>query len=199
MDLAQADFNYLSVGEEILEVKENIHSSLVKQTGELRDCFYSLVKGLQASIMKDYKLGTVKEVLRFYDKKIFENLQSCRSIKEFFWVLQKKFCKFFDYDVIKMLCNTFGCQKRLMEYKLKFHEYCKSRLCEIPLDDEKLYVLIIDKSVSGEDLQKLQYTMNRVLGHSSLPLMHFGSGQTFGASSVRTKAKKLMSRIGMYV
>lgn len=180
---------------------------MIEATHKIKRSFTSLVSDLQKSLENKCKLEDVIKVLIFYDKNRFESVSACKSLKE---VIDRAraFNSFFDYDIIKMLSRTFGSridQKRITDYKLKFRNYCKKRICELPVSDEgeeKAYAIIIDRSLdylTSEELQRLQYSMNKVLGHAFIPLLQVdAAGCTVSViSDIRTmsKAKHVMSRL----
>lgn len=159
--------------------KEELSYHLFKldeQTTKIKRAFSVLVLDLQKSIEETSKLEHVMTLLKFYDKNFEEVSHDCRSIADVFHKISK-YASFFDFDLIKHLTQKLGSvamKKKMFKYKKKFQEFSKCRVCECPSDtfgevdkSEKVYVLKIDKSLSTltvEELEKLKYNMNSILG-----------------------------------
>ena len=152
--------------------------------------FANLVFDLQRSIEEtNISLKDFKNLLNYFDKKKFEQLLSeCKNLQEAFNTISN-FFSFFDFDIIKLLTRKFGSKdvkKKLERYKERFQKFSKRCVCEVPSDafgepekSEKVYAIKIDKSLKSltvEELKKLNYKMNRILGHQSLRLLHIEEG-----------------------
>ena len=113
-------------------------------------------------------------------------LEDCSDFNALFKLI-KKYCSFFDYRLIRHLGNNFGFQKELKDYKRKFQKYAKRRVCQCPLNafgevegSEKVYKIKIEGDIKEEftleDIKKLEYEMNKILGHNFLRLLSFEEG-----------------------
>ena len=161
---------------------------LKDKTEKLKERFTSLVFELQKDIEKSTTL--VKDVITLLNlnPKLEELLKDCRNLTEVFRTISK-YVSFFDYRLIRTLARKFGSAttiKRLKVYMQKFQEYSKSCVCECPSDafgdvedSEKVYAIKIDRSIQTltvDELEKLEYEMNKILGHELLRLLKVEEG-----------------------
>ncbi len=166
---------------------------LKDKTEKMQLQFDSLVFELKEDIKKS-KLFNYKDIVTLLSlsSKRYSNLEKiledCSNLDEIF--LKIRHCSsFFDYGLIKHLARNFGSsdfRKNLKKYKLRFQEYAKHRVCELPnyaLGDTdgsgKVYKIKIEENIrtlTVGDLQKLQYEMNKILGHKLLRLLSYSDG-----------------------
>ena len=105
------------------------------------------------------------------------------------FVKLSKYVSFFDFGIFKLLTYKFGSntsKKKLKKYKGRLREFCERRVCECPSNvfgdaekGEKVYVIKIDKSMytlTVEQLEKLCFEINRILGHKFLRLLRVDKG-----------------------
>ena len=176
------------------KMSEEEHSyylfNLDKHTEKVKTAFGSLVFDLQKCLEQS---ETVEDIV-FYlnliisDEKIKKLLRGCTTIAKVF----SKICEyssFFDFEFLKSLARKFGSRKvkqKLKRYTAMLQDYLKRRIVEFPdytFDDvkksEKVYVVKTDKifkDLTGEDLKKLQYEMNKILGNKMLCLLRVEEG-----------------------
>ena len=181
-------FPYLSAENMSEEELSFYRFQLNEETKKIKKSFASLVFNLQKRVEEMSKVEDVVNILTFYNNAYEKLLCGCNSISEVFRKISSVF-SFFDYDLIKLLSRKFGSlsvKKDLKKYKKRFQDFSKRRICECPSDafgdipkSEKVYVLKMDKSVEDltvEQLQQLQFEMNKVLGQRLLRLLHVKKG-----------------------
>ena len=143
---------------------------------------YNLLRDIEAS--KSVKLEDIITYLKIRCDASFEG----SSLSKVF-VKLSKYVSFFDFGIIKLLTYNFGSntlKKKLKKYKRRLREFCERRVCECPSNvfgdaekGEKVYVIKIDKSMytlTVEQLQKLCYEINKILGHKLLRLLRVDEG-----------------------
>ena len=177
------NFPYLSGNKDVIS---QYQLKLEDETGRIKRSYTSLVVKLQHKISKIQSSETEVDPTR---KEVFE-----------------KAGNFFDYESIQRLSYSYGHKARFKKYIQNFRNYCKKRVCELPSDSpEKVYGIVADKSLealTSEELLKLEYTMNRVLGHTLLPLLRFdesGVCHVVGNSKAGSKAQELLARISKFI
>lgn len=165
---------------------------LKDETEKIERRFACLVHDLKMDMEKTSKLKDVLIVLSNFGSKDrnFESLlKDCPNLAEVF-IRISKFISFFDYGLIKLLAHKFGSsssKKKLKKYKQKFQEYAKHRVCQCPSSafsdasqtSETVYAIKTEKDINTltlEELGKLQYEMNKILGHKLLRLLHIKEG-----------------------
>ena len=164
---------------------------LKEETENLQQSFGTLVLKLKKDIEKICKCDDVITLLSFSSKyPNFEKLlEDCCDLADVFKRISK-YCSFFDYGVIKHLGKNFGSpafKKEMKVYKCKFRDYAKRRVCQCPLNafgevesSEKVYSIKIEEDIREtftlQDLQKLEYEMNKILGHKLLRLLSIEEG-----------------------
>lgn len=188
------------------------------QTEELKRQFSILVLELQKDIEKSQKpVADVITILTLQNVKYHELLKDCKSLSEIFQSISA-FISFFDFGLIKLLASYSGSttfQKKMDEYKQKFQDYAKRRVCQCPSDAfgkvegaEKVYVIKTEKDITKltvEELGKLEYEMNKILGHKFLRLLNIKNGcveLVFRALeenyfTVTEKQRKHLSQLGV--
>lgn len=166
--------------------------NLDRHTEKVKTAFASLVFDLQKSLEQE---RSVVDII-CYLKLIIEDinckklLNDCSTVAEIFDIINL-YSSFFDFEYIKILTRKFGSikvKKTMKKYTNMFQEYLKRRIVEIPDDAfdnenefEKLYKVKTDhvlNNLSGEDLKKLQYEMNKILGHKLVRLLRVEEGCT---------------------
>ena len=161
---------------------------LQKETERLKAKFTNLVFDLQKSVKEKCTLDDLHSFLTFHEAKFEELLQGCKTIPEAFRKASK-FWSFYDRDLIKLMMNRFGTTRNkeaLKEFRKKFQDYSKRRICECPSDtfgneeeSEKTLALKsemkIDKT-TVEEFEKLEHAMRRALGGPVIRLLHIDEG-----------------------
>ena len=111
--------------------------------------------------------------------------------------------------LVKHFTKNFGSpaiKKELNKYKKRFQDYAKRRICECPSNAfgdtealEKVYRIKIEEDINTltvEELGKLEYEMNKILGHKFLRLLNFKEGcvelifRTFGDNELNITDKQ---------
>ena len=190
MDLG-AYFPYLNASNRSQEELFRLQFKLNEETIRIKKSFVSFVFDLKRNIEETSKMEDVITLLQFYDSNNFKELLSeCKNLTEVFEKISH-FVSFFDYDLIKLLTRKLGSnaiKKKLYKYKKKFQDFSKRRLCECPsnafgdgADDksEKVYVIKTDKSLESltvNEVQTLERSMNRILGYEFLRLLRVEDG-----------------------
>lgn len=178
------------------ELMQQRQFNLNEQTEKIKRTFASIVFDLRKDIMDKNNLEDVTALLKFNDKNLYEKMISeCSCLEDILEGLSA-FFSFFDYDIVKLLARKLGStaiKKRLVKYRKKLQDFCKRRICEVPIGafdkvetsengdgvPEKVYKIKIDQSLTTlclDDLSKLRYKMNRILGHELLRLLHVEEG-----------------------
>ena len=126
-------------------------------------------------------------MLCLYNKNKFQVLRESTSWSEILHHIMHS-VSFFDHHLINVLFDAFGTKadkEKLMDYRLIFQDYCKQHICELTDKSQepqkKAYAIVLDRSLdflTDEDLKKMQYNMNVVLGHGLFPLIRFDGGFT---------------------
>ena len=143
--------------------KDVLEGRLILETERIRLHFGSLVMATHESLDGRVDLKKVVFSLKGFPflKQVEDasdiykgHLNSATSLYDIFDVIEPYY-SFFDYALIELLITTFGTdnvKQRLAEYKLKFTEYCKRRVCECPIktfgsegDDEILLVAKLEE------------------------------------------------------
>ena len=179
-------FQYLPVRE-----RENPYhlQKLRDETDEMKRKFSNLVFDLLQDLKKSTTLNDVVTLLVLNCHHKFQKLlKDCTNLDEVFKAISK-FISFFDYGPIKLLSSKFASntlKKKLKKYKKKFQDYAKRRLCECPSDafeksesNEKVFVIKTESDITTitlEEVQKLEYEMNKILGHTFLHLLNVKEG-----------------------
>ena len=124
--------------------KDVLEGRLILETERIRLHFGSLVMATHESLDNRVDLKKVVFSLKGFPflkqvevtSDIYKgHLNSATSLYDIFDVIEPYY-SFFDYALIELLITTFGTdddKQRLAEYKLKFTEYCKRRVCECPI------------------------------------------------------------------
>ena len=170
------------------EELQHYQFELNESTTKLKRRFASLVYDVQRSIEETGKFKDAINLLKYYNPDFDKILKDCTCSHDVFDKLSR-FFSFFDYDVIKLLSHKLGSdtiKRKLNSYKKKFQDFSKNRICECPSDifgdrdqAEKVYVLKTDKSFStltGDDIEKLKYEMNKILRHKFLRFLDVEEG-----------------------
>ncbi len=152
--------------------------------------------GLLFNSMKDIeKTSTLEEVITLltFNNKTTDDYEKllcgCANLAEVFRKVSK-FVSFFDYDLVKLLIQTLGSKslkQQLNKYKKRFQEFSKRRVCQLPSDalgddaekSENVFGIKCDKNVETltvEEVQKLEYEMNKIMGHKLLRLLKIEEG-----------------------
>ena len=179
-------FQYLPVRE-----RENPYhlQKLRDETDEMKRKFSNLVFDLLQDLKKSTTLNDVVTLLVLNCHHKFQKLlKDCTNLADVFKQISK-FISFFDYGPIKLLSSKFASntfKKKLKKYKRKFQDYAKRRLCECPSDafekfegNEKVFVIKNESDITTitlEEVQKLEYEMNKILGHTLLHLLNVKEG-----------------------
>lgn len=157
---------------------------------KIKKSFSSVVHDLNMHIQHHCELENVLTLLKSYDRDLGKLLKDCKTLGEVFNKISD-IISFFDYDLIKLLGRKLGSvaiKKKLFKYKKRFQDFSKRRVCECPSgafgkvkDSEMVYVIKTDKSLESltvEELQKLEYNMNRILGdhHELLQFLNIKDG-----------------------
>ena len=159
------------------------------ETDKIKRAFGCLVFDIMKDIEKSRSLDEVVSLLTFSMKTGSEEFEShCSSFGEVFRKISN-LVSFFDYDLLKLLIHKMGSssvKKKLKKYKQKFQQFTKRCVCEVPKGafgdankSEKVFVIKCDKSIETmtlEELHKLQYKMNKILGHKLLRLLDVKDG-----------------------
>lgn len=176
-----------------LSEKERANSyylqKLKDETNEMKRRFNGLVFDLQKDLEKTASLNDVVTLLNLHCDQKFEKLLEDSSELADVFRKMSKYISFFDYGPIKLLTSKLSSasfKKKLKKYKKKFQDYSKRRICECPSDafedfegSEKGYVLKTEKDITTltvEEVEKLQYEMNKILGHTFLHLLNVKKG-----------------------
>ncbi len=181
------NFPYLPVNGLSREQISHRLLDLKDQTEVIDRSFCTLVLNLKKDIEKSCTLEDVITLLILkYD--LEKLLSDCKNLTEVFRKI-KKYFSFFDFGLIKLLAHNFGSstfKKKLKKYKKKFQNYSKRRVCECPgdafgsaEDSEKVYNIKTEedfKTLTVEQLEKLEYEMNKILGHKLLRLLSINEG-----------------------
>ena len=216
-------FPYLSTTN--MSEKEIAHYQfkLSEETSRIKRAFAGLVHDLKKSIEGTSTIEDVLTLLKFYDKNNFEKLLcNCQTLGDVFNTLSD-FVSFFDYDLLKLLAKKLGSpevQKKFEAYKKKFQRFSKRCVCEIPQgafgegqgkENGSVYVIKTDDSLSLgvltlEELKRLEYRMNRILGHLLKLLkvedgciqLHFLTlSQRRGGLNLSTQAQQALRKLGV--
>ena len=159
------------------------------ETDKIKRAFGCLVFDVMKNIEKSRSLDEVVTLLTFSMKTGSEEFAShCSSYGEVFRKISN-LISFFDYDLLKLLIHKMGSssvKRKLKKYKQKFQQFTKRCVCEVPKGafgdankSEKVFVIKCDKSIETmtlEELHKLQYKMNKILGHKLLRLLDIKDG-----------------------
>lgn len=157
------------------------------KTDKLKQRFRNLLFELQKDIEKSTSFKDVVTWLRLNPGEE-QLVKGCSDLSEVFAAISK-YVSFFNYRLVRSLALKFGSnviKKKLKIYMMKFQEYAKGRLCECPRDLfgdveslEKTYVIKVENDIQTltvEELQKLEYEMNKILGQKLLRLLNVKDG-----------------------
>ena len=182
-------FPFLSADGKMSEAELSYYrQKLYSETEDIKRKFAGLVFDLQKSTEESYEFEDVLSVLLLYDPKFEGVLRGCETIAEAF-IRASKFWSFYDYSIIKLLTSKLGNntnKKELKKYKKSFQEYSRRQICQCPNnafgdveESEKELVLRNElniKEVTIEELDKLQFKMNKMLKVTTMRLLHIDEG-----------------------
>ena len=184
------DFPYLRPGEMDEDEFSFFLNQLRDETRDIKGEFSSLLLHLKKDMEATAKLEDVVSLLLFniQDDGFEKLMESCKNLADVFRLLFK-YISFFDFYLVTLLTYNFSStstKKKLKRYKKKFQDYCKRRICECPEDtfsgaekSDKIYKIKTDKileSYTLEDLGKLQYEIQKILGRKLLHLLKIKDG-----------------------
>lgn len=185
---------------------------LYDQTNKIKMNFASLVFDLQKNMEEDSNFDDVVNLLIFYDKSYETLLCGCTKLNQVFRKISK-FSSFFDFELMKFLIDKLGSstlKQKSADYIESFQVFSKRRVCECPRNDfsddveesDKVYVLKTDKIIEEltvEELKKLQYEMNKILGNKLKQVVRVEDGcvtlmiRTFGDVSFDITKEQLQA------
>lgn len=153
-------------------------NELAAKTKEIKSHFTSFLNELQQHLLALQQDGlvdvsVVKNQMIMYDKQLKIPMNHCESLKDIFESLTSPgHASFFDYELIKLLCD-FGGERikiALIKYKKKLQTFLEHRMIECSSGE---YAVVIDKSFTHEcsDLTQLQNRVRIVLGQKNLRLL----------------------------
>lgn len=185
---------------------------LYDQTNKIKMSFASLVFDVQKNMEEDSNFDDVVNLLIFYDKSYEALLSGCTSLKLVFREISK-FSSFFDFELMKFLIDKLGSstlKQKSADYIELFQAFSKRRVCECPSnafsddveESDKVYILKTDKIIEKltvEELKKLQYEMNKILGNKLKQVVRVEDGcvtlmiRTFGDVSFDITKEQLQA------
>ncbi len=162
-------------------------TKLYKDTIAMKTRFDNLVFTLKQAV-KSYPVTDIASLLKSHEKHFERPLRQCASISEVFDNAASLW-SFYNYDIVKILIIRHGTKsdkEHLEKYEEEFREYSKRRICECPKDafgvqkkSEKCFALKTDKNMNYftlEQLNDLQFEMNKILGRKFLRLLRIEDG-----------------------
>lgn len=161
---------------------------LDRHTKKVKTAFSDLVFDLQKNLEQTKDVKDIVCYLNYYDEHFKKLLHDCTNMAEVFEHIFS-YSSFFDFEFIKRLTRKFASRKikeRLKKYRKMFQTYLKRRIVEFPDDafedankSEKVYKVKTDRvfaDLTGEDLQKLQYEMNKIFDNKFLRILRVEEG-----------------------
>lgn len=172
-------FPYLNTKQLSEEEKRRLIGTLVVDSEKIMQKFVLLVSTICNSL-KERNIP-VAEIALLLNNSHIELSKDLRSIAEAL-VLASKYWSFFNYRIFETLVAGLGDdndQERLAAYISDFRQYCKRRLCEVPIDalecDRKVKTRLHVKTdkhfdVPTDDIDSLTVKLSELLGTSLLLL-----------------------------
>lgn len=156
------------------EERNRLEGRLIMDSRNIRDEFASLLFETSGSLTSQkVPIDSLEILLKAY--KIPE-LSECNKVSKMFSKAMDH-CWFFSFRILKKIidkCGTTDDKNRLAEYESNFKEYCKRRLCEVPIDiinpAEKnkgmKFCVKTDKvfNVPAGEIYELQNELSNILG-----------------------------------
>ncbi len=184
-----AKFPYLRDKKMSEKEKRKLCMRLYKETEAIKDKFASLVIDLKQSVEKSHQVEDSIIILNSREKEFETLLLGCTNVMEVFSRVTPHW-SFYSFDIIRLLTEKLGTssdKQRLYSYIAKFREYaCGRMVCDCPTDafgvkekNEEYFAVKTDKSMDSFDLEELddmEYEMNRILGRKSLRLLSIEDG-----------------------
>ena len=164
---------------------------LYKETVAIKSKFDSLVFNLQQTVEKAYQVKDIARLLRSHEKEFEKPLRECATVSDVFDNAELMW-SFYNYVIVKSLINHLGTdsnRKQMQSYITEFREYAKNRLvCECPINafgdkevmqSEEYFAVKTDKSMDSfslEELDDMEFEINRILGRKLLRLLCIEKG-----------------------
>ena len=169
--------------------KRKLHMRLYKETKTIKTEFAGLVFDLKQSVKKSDQVEDIVIILNSREKEFETLLLGCTTVAEVFYRVTP-YWSFYNFDIIQLLTEKLGTKsdkQKLERYITKLREYaCERMVCDCPIDafgvkeqHEKCFAVKTDKnmdSFSLEELEDMEFEMNRILGRKSLRLLSIEEG-----------------------
>ena len=170
------------------EELKHYRMKLYKETLAMKSRFDGLVFHLQRTVQKSYQVKDIARLLKSHEKDFEKPFCECTSISDVFDNIAP-ICSFYNFNIIKFLTRSLGTEsnkKKLEKFIKKFREYAVRRICECPINafgvkekSEKCFRVKTDKSMDSltvDQLDEMQFEMNKILGRKFLRLLHIEEG-----------------------
>lgn len=178
-------FPYLDIKKLTQDEQDELIGRLELESKQMKQEFISLVSKTSQSLQANNVMPSdVILILEGYDiPGLTEDMKISTALSKIY-----KYCTFFNYEIIETIINQLGDdqdKKVLDKYEAIFKEYCKRRICEVPVDvlksdkEPKTELRVkTDKNfnVPVEDIRCIGSKLSSLLGIKRLLLLNVKSG-----------------------